>query len=885
MTLAFTSLAQKTTLDGTVVDEKNQPLEMANVLVLNAGDSSMVSYGFSDADGFFRFKLTSGQPYILRVTYLGFVAADKSINPNGEKQTVKVQLQPDNETLDAVNVVEEMPIVITGDTISYKADAFTTGEERRLEDVIKQLPGFEIDDDGQVKVEGKTVEKVMVEGKDFFDGDSKIAVENIPADAVDKIQVVRNYEEISPLAGLSSEDRIALNIKLKEGKKNLWFGDIEAKGGDPERYMVHGNAFFYTPKASFNIIGDINNIGQPAFTIRDYFRFSGGMRNLSSRSGSNFNFAADDVGIPLGQNNRAEEITSRFGAANFNYSPSKPLTISGFFIANQSTTVSPYVTYRNYIGQADSLSSNEELTTENYSNNLTGLGKVSVDYNPKPEFQVNYDLFAKISDQKENQSLISDFGDFENEISTRTVQQPYEIKQNAGLYADKGKSVYTVEAQFMVKRQDPSFAMTQSEQPFIGSGLFNFADSSLYQLVQNEVVESQQLQVNTGYYYVINTKNHIEFSAGGSLNNQQYFSEINEGDLDDQNSLESEELLNDVDFSLKDAFVGLHYKTKLGKLTVRPGANYHLYQVDQEQATSVTEDDYWILLPDLLVQYDFKSSENLRLNYSMQAQFNDVNQVMTGVLIQSYNSLFTGNQSLQNATTHNVNLNYFKYDMYNFTNIYGGINYSRTLDGITNAVNYIGNERVLTPINSPGYNENLTGYGSWSRRFKWIKTDARANWSFNNTNNTISGVNNSNQTFNQSYTAGIGTNFDKWPNIDLGYTYTNNDYLGNNAASTYTNHMPNVELTAEFLKDFVLRADYSYNNYGNVGSATRTTFDFLNASLEYQKKDSPWLFSFEALNLLNTDIIQEDGLSDNLITTTVYTVLPRYLLFGVRYDL
>ena len=303
---AIFSYGQKTVLNGTILDENSKPLEMANVLVQNASDSSMVTYGFSDAEGFFRFKLDQGKNYLLAISYLGYKSRMVAVTPSGESQELTVKLVPDTETLAAVNVVDEMPVVITGDTISYKADAFTTGEERRLEDVLKRLPGVEVDEDGQVTVEGKVVEKVMVEGKDFFDGDTKIATKNIPADAVDKVQVVRNYEEISPLAGLSTEDRVALNIKLKEGKKNLWFGDFEAKAGDPERYMAHGNAFYYSPKASFNMIGDMNNIGKPAFTIRDYFRFSGGFRNLANRSGSNFNFAIDDIGIPLGQNNRTD---------------------------------------------------------------------------------------------------------------------------------------------------------------------------------------------------------------------------------------------------------------------------------------------------------------------------------------------------------------------------------------------------------------------------------------------------------------------------------------------------------------------------------------------------------------------------------------------------
>ena len=113
-----------------------------------------------------------------------------------------------------------------------------------------------------------------------------------------------------------------------------------------------------------------------------------------------------------------------------------------------------------------------------------------------------------------------------------------------------------------------------------------------------------------------------------------------------------------------------------------------------------------------MIRYDFKKSENLMLRYNMQAQFYDVNQVITGLIIQGYNSLYSGSQDFQNATFHSVNLGYFNYDMFNFTTIFSGITYSRTLDGITNAVNYFGLERVFTPINSPGFNEYLPAYAS-----------------------------------------------------------------------------------------------------------------------------------------------------------------------------
>ncbi len=878
--------AQKVDVYGQVLGASGEALEMANVLVLNPEDSAMVTYGFTNSEGQFRFQLEAGN-YQIKYTYLGFQSQSKRLIVEAASETIRlepVRLSEDQELLGEVDVVEEMPIVVSGDTISYKADAFTNGQEKKLEDILEKLPGFEIDEDGQVKVEGKNVEKVLVEGKEFFDGDTKVATKNLPADAIDKVQVLRNFEEISPLKGLSSEDRLALNIKLKEGKKNLWFGDAEVKAGDPERYYAHGNAFYYTPKASFNFIGDVNNIGRSAFTMRDYFRFSGGMRKLSGRSGFNFNFAQDDLGIPLGQNNRADEIIGRFGAANFSYSPRKDLNLSGFVIANENVLSSPYTTSRTYIGLDSLNNTQEELTTENYQHSQVALAKFSATYEPSERTYLNYDIFLKYSDQLNTSRLFSEFSDFNfsNDLNTQEQQKPWSIEQNLEYFQNLGEDVFAVELQHLRKQQDPIFAMQSAQLPFLSP--FIFQDSSLYRLVQTRLVNSESFEGRASYYWVLNKFNHFEFNLGSVYNQQDYSNRLAEGMVEDADEFADPRLQNEVDFSLLDGFAGLHYKTKIGKFTFRPGFNYHYYRVSDRQMATEDTRDYQVILPDALLRYDFSSSRGIDLRYNMSAQFNDVNQVMNGLIVRSYNSLFTGNDSLDMARIHNVSLIYRDFNLFNFTTIFAGFNYSRTQDPINNAVQYFGLQQVFNPINAQGFNENLTAFASYSRKFEWFKIDSRANLSYSTINNEVNGRENVNNTFGQNYRASIGTNFDKYPNIDLRYTYSQNDYSGARSASTFTNHQPSVELSWFFLKTMVLRADYSYNNYGNPGSS-RTNFDFLNASLEYQERDSPWIFSVEALNLLNTDFIRQDALSANLISTTAYTVLPRFLMLGVRYDL
>lgn len=883
-------LAQNSELSGVVIDENGNGLEMANLLVLNQSDSTMLTYGFTDGKGQFRLRVPAAKVVILKITYLGYLPYEErfDLSYQSAENPLRIQLKPDSEVLNQVEVSEEMPIVISGDTISYRADAFATGEERKLEDVLKNLPGFEVDEDGQVKVEGKTVEKVMIEGQDVFDGDSKVATKNLPANAVDKVQVLRNYEEISPLQGLSSEDRIALNIKLKEGKKNLWFGDAEGKIGDPERYLLHGNAFYFNPKTSFNLIGDLNNVGKSAFTVRDYFRFSGGFRRLNSRSGLNVNFAPDDIPIPLGQNNRAEEVTSRFGAANFNHRFNKGLRISGFAIANENTVTSPYQTSRTYIGAAtDSLSGQEELFNRNYQNNRVLLAKLSSTYEPNEKTYLNYDAFAKYSDQNGNQLLQSDFGDFSNDIVNAERQQPWSLEQNLEFFQNLGEDVIALEIQHLIKEQDPRLSLQATTNPF---ALIDFQDTNRFALWQQELLRSQSFDGRASYYWVLNGNHHLEFNLGGSRSEQAFQSQTEEGTEEEGVALEDDRWTNDFDFALQDLYGGLHYKTKWKGLTFRPGFNYHFYLIEEPVNGSATQNrEFQLFLPDALLRYEFTKTQGIDLRYQLQAQFFDANQVVPGLLIQGYNSLFSGQANLDYAMQHSVNLNYRNFNLFNFTTIFVGAAYGRIDEAVVNQVFFLpgqsGLQQVFRPINAPGYNENLNTFGFFSRKFSWIKTDLRANIGYNTANNRVNGRENTNFTFNQNYALGFQTSFEKWPNLEVQYGLSINDYSGNQANQTFSNHAPQIGLTAPFAERWILRADYVYNNYGNTGSSMRTEFDFLNASVEYQASGSPWMFSLEGLNLLNTQIIREDGLSNNLISTTAYTVLPRYLLLGVRYDL
>ncbi|MCK5638567.1 MAG: carboxypeptidase-like regulatory domain-containing protein, partial [Flavobacteriaceae bacterium] len=280
--IPFFMFSQTVKLEG-IVNDKSGPLEMANVIAFKKGTNLLQSYSITDVKGRYKLNLEQNMGYTLKVSYLGYTTINVDIEiDDSENQTKNIEMLESNESLNDIELTYEMPVKIIGDTIVYNTDSFITGTEKKLEDILDKLPGIEIDDNGEIEVEGKKVKKVLVEGKEFFDGDTKLATQNIPASAVDKVQVLKNYNEVSGMRGITNdEDNIAINIKLKEGKNRFWFGEVNAGVGvsdEDSKYLAKPKLFYYSPDKSVNVLADFNNIGEPPFTRRDYFRFTGGLR-------------------------------------------------------------------------------------------------------------------------------------------------------------------------------------------------------------------------------------------------------------------------------------------------------------------------------------------------------------------------------------------------------------------------------------------------------------------------------------------------------------------------------------------------------------------------------------------------------------------------------
>ena len=901
MALSTSAFSQNIRFEGIIKDSTGLGLDMANVMAVNQETKAMDAYAITNEAGKFILNLKANTTYSIKASYIGFQSYEKTITTSATNMNFPIILK-EGTLLQNVEVVHVMPVTISGDTIVYNSDSFTNGTERKLEDVLKKLPGVEVNKDGEIEVEGKRVQKVMIEGKDFFDGDTKLATKNIPADALDKIQVLRNYNEVSNLKGLSNdEESIAINIKLKEGKKNFWFGDISAGigvGDKEERYIINPKLFFYSPKYSINVIANKNNIGELPLTAQDYFKFTGGFKNMMRKSGSSFNVGSNDLGILGLRNNQAANIESDFGAANFSYNPSKAWTLSGFGIVLGNKTE---IETTNISNRMDNLPDGTSQTITEKREDFTrqdsklALFKLSSSYVPSAKVHFDYDALVKLSDQKENSSV---FSTLLADVYTNKKQNPFSLNQNLNYYYTlNDKNVFSAEFQHMYQEEDPFYNANLETQPFVLSG---YNGSQLRDDInQKRFVKTNKLDAKIDYYYMVTPKSNINLTLGNTYSYQNFDSSIFQIlDNGTQNDLTAVENSNNVDYAFNDVFLGVHYKFMKGKFTFNPGFSVHQYNMVDSQLGISNKESFTRILPDVYALWQMKKSQTLTYNYALSNNFTDINRLAEGYVFSNYNSLFSGNRFLENSTSQVHSLRFFKYNMFNFENIFANISYSKQVDGIKNKSLLTGVNQVSTAVNmnSNFADESLSGSGNYGRSFaKYYKANARASFNWNKYNNirvypdgdsdpnNNPTINQTTESFNQSYNIGFSTNYKTIPNLGVSYTYS----ISDNFSDTIYTDSPSVTLEYYFLEAFSFTSEYNfYHNY-NKSKTIDSEYDFLTANLMYQKKGSKWEWKLSGTNLLDTKSLDTNSFSQLGGTSNFssYRVQPRYVILGLKYSL
>jgi len=353
--MAWSNFAQSTfNIKGIVQDTLDNPLIYSTVLLLEHSDSTMLEFTRSELDGSFKFKDVPDGTYLVKTSYLGYIPLTVEVSSTdgnnvdmGELQMVEIA----EELMEVVIKAAKAPIKMRGDTIEYDASTFKVPEGSTVEELLRRLPGIEVDADGTINADGKTVSKVTVDGKSFFGDNPQAATKNLPAEGISKVQVFDTKTEQEEITGATSESQDkTMNLELKDDFKSGGFGKVIAGAGTEDFRELKGNYNKFNEKIQFSIVGVGNNTGRNGLNWNDYqdfmgsqsFQFGGDYDFGFGGGGRYYYFGGGDSGIEstiqnmFFNGNRGGGLPENYnGGLNFNYDHNK-LKISSVYYYNQA---------------------------------------------------------------------------------------------------------------------------------------------------------------------------------------------------------------------------------------------------------------------------------------------------------------------------------------------------------------------------------------------------------------------------------------------------------------------------------------------------------------------------------------------------------------------
>lgn len=872
--------AQTIKIKGKVTDSLQNPLAYANVVAEPKVDRD-IKFSITDDQGNYELRLDKNETYLITYTFLGYKPV--SLNIIAQKDSIlNVTLKDKVEVLDEVKIDAKLAVSIRKDTITYLTDKFTTGEERKLRDVLKKLPGVEVDKVGNVIVQGKKVTKVLVEDKQFFTGDSKLAVNNIPADVVNEIEILDNYSDVAILKGLEDSDDMAMNIKLKEGKKKFWFGDIETSYGFEERHLLHPSLFYYSPKTSINVIGDFNNIGKKSFTFKDYLDFEGGYNKILLNPKAYFSRLNDDFSQFLNDRN-FKDSDHLFGGFNVNQSINNSTELVGYTIYSQSKNQLENQNILEYVSDVGSLIENRTVTRN--PDNQFIISKLALEKGYEDDSELKIQFFLKASENQDFSNTSSFFDNTRNFINTTTQADNFNIKLGLEWYKRLSDSqIFTTLINYNYSKGNNLINWLADDMVF--QEAIPIIDDITFNIFNDKETRSSNFAFLVKHYWVLGNFIHLYTTLGADTYSDTL--ESNEFQLlsnGQENNFSSSGFGNNIDFDFDDYYMGLHLKFQTGKFTFKPGIFFHSYHrlVKQINERQILEKSY--ILPEVLIKGELKRSVKITFRYNRKVRFPSVLRLADNLTLTNFNSIYTGDSSLENELYHQASIHYYKFNLFRKLNYNVRVTYRKTEKGIKNRTLIENINFITQPILINNSDESINMSGRLSKGYGKIDVSLNGNFSKNNFLQVINDIQQKNNSESFSIGTRLRTKFSNFPNFTVNYSKSFNNYTTPVSLSKFENDNLDFFLEYNFGKNFIFKLDYNYQRFNNLTVNSVNNNDILNTSLNYSREKSPWSFEISANNIFNNQFIRNNSFSDFLISDTRTFVLPRIIMFKLSYKL
>jgi len=898
--MSYVGFAQNLTIQGSLKDSiANRALNSATVSLVYAKDSSLVSFSRTNEAGVFNFKNVAPGNYLISVSYVGYIPKWVPVLTGTEK-TVEMGLiyMNDVNSMSTVTVTARRPpVVINGDSVEFNSENFKTAPNAVVEDLLKKMPGMEVDKAGGITVNGKKVTKVFVNGKEFFTGDPVMATKNLPADAVDKIQVYDRKSDQAMFTGIDDgSEETAINLKLKKDRNKSTFGKLNGGAGTPSVFDAQGNINVINNDEQFSAIGGANNTNRQNFSNRNIVNFSGGGGGRPGAGGGvTINFSGGSGETDANAQGIAE--TYSIGGNYSNLFNSKKtefnanLSVSDVERNNNSSSFTQNLTPGNAfnrISNSNSIAGNRQQNfgstidhkvSDNFSFRFTPSLGLQQTTNYSEDSTQTYLTNGNLLNS--NTTIASSASDAVNAASTLLLRKKF---------AKKGRTLSSTITQSFNRSNSTGNQFTE-QLTYLNNKL---ANDSILDQQNTRKGENSSYSANLIYTEPLGKKSLLEFNTYLSKSIGSSSRRIfDRNEATDTYDLLNTRLTNEFNSEYTYSGGGMSYRSNQKKYNFSTGVSLQKAVLDGENISAKTKlsQSFQDILPNATFRYNFSQTKNFNVDYRTSTNQPSITQLQPVLDQSNINRQSIGNPDLKRSYVHNLNIRFFSSKILAGKSFFSTLNASTTNNSIVNYDSVLPNRTILTrPVNVNGaYRIN----GSMNYGFGIKKLKSRLSFGLN------AGLNN-----NISYANGLlNTIVTKSTGPSMSYSYIVDDVIDINLTARYsfsqTSNEVNPTLNTNFLTKvfgadmtnylpFNIVLNQSFNYAINTGRAEgfNTAIPIWNANFsKFFLKNKRAEIKMSAFDLLNKNIGISRNVSQNQIVDRSYNVISQYFMLTFTYSL
>lgn len=896
------SYGQDASVKGSVSDTANQKkLQYAVVTLLNKSDSTLVAFARTDKNSNFTLLNLPPGKFSIMISYPSFAdyVDDVQLQPGAATDLGSVSLTNKSVLLKEIVIRQNNAMRMKGDTLEFTADSFHVRANASAEDLLKTMPGIQVNKNGEIVAQGQKVEKVLVDGEEFFSDDPTVATRNIRADAVDKVQVFDKKSDQAAFTGIDDGEKTkTINLKLKEDKKKGYFGKITAGGGLKDKFNNEAMINSFKGKRKIAAYGTMANTGQTGLGWEDSRSYGGKEDNFEYDEGGGYFYSFGDYdsfesgsfngeGLPKSWT-AGGHFSNKWNEDKHNFNTSlmyKKLDILGEG-ENRTQYILPDTLY--YINQKNNNFSQRQRYT------LNGKYEVQLDSSSSLKFTFRgYKGKANSHNNFYSESL-NDKAEPVNTSNRNISSKSDESLLNTSILWRKK---FKKQGRTISARVEQKYTDTDAEG-FLGAlNEFYDLDGEVLQLDtinQQKYNHSKLFSVNGKITYTepVGKGNYIELNYGFSNTHSSadrttydYFN----GKYDELNTL----LTNDYDFLIVTNGGGLAYRIAKKKYNISFGTDLAYQAYTQTDNLKDSSFRYYRtnLFPKASFTYNFKPQTRLSVNYNGSTQQPSLQQIQPVAENNDPLNIYIGNPALIPAFNHRLSLNFNDYKVLKERGLYFNTSLNMTENAITNSnlIDSLG-RRIYQSVNTSGI-YNYWMYAGY--HFKVTKINTRFSINLNNSGGKgINFVNNDkNIIHNNSYGLSAGGYFSKEKKVNLSFRSSVNyntsvSSIRKDVKTAYWMHNYNIETTVDLPLKMEISTDAQVNfrQKTSVFDQNRNTLIW-NASLGKKVfKDESGMLKFSVNDILNQNIGFRRDIQSNFISENTYSTLKRFWLVSFTWN-